>query len=173
MVALTNQERQAAFRARKRVKAFADKHFMGGQNVTIRDFLTAVQTDVEALSKHLPAKIEADIESLDDYQQMWWAKAEELALEAVQLNSGRKMWRRCLNEATAAAHREAKLSDAPIDRDSIKRQTQRQFVEKMFPMVDDWFASWPEARRKQFIQQRAEYPLHLLIDAFKTSLSLP
>ena len=77
MVALTNQERQAAFRARKRVKAFADKHFMGGQNVTISDFLTAVQTDVEALSKHLPAKIETDIESLDDYQQMWWAKAEE------------------------------------------------------------------------------------------------
>ena len=173
MVAMTNQERQAAFRARKRVKAFADKHFMGGQNVTISDFLTAVQTDVEALSKHLPAKIEADIESLDDYQQMWWAKAEELALEAVQLNSGRKMWRRCLNEATAAAHREAKLSDAPVDRDSIKRLAQRQFVEKMFPMVDDWFASWPDARRQQFMQQRVEYPLHLLIDAFKNSLSLP
>ena len=173
MVALTNQERQAAFRARKRVKAFADKHFMGGQNVTISDFLTAVQTDVEALSKHLPAKIEADIESLDDYQQMWWAKAEELALEAVQLNSGRKMWRRCLNEATAAAHREAKLSDAPIDRDSIKRQAQRQFVEKMFPMVDDWFANWPDTQRQQFMQQRVEYPLHLLIDAFKTGLSLP
>ena len=173
MVAMTNQERQAAFRARKRVKAFADKHFMGGQNVTISDFLTAVQTDVEALSKHLPAKIEADIESLDDYQQMWWAKAEELALEAVQLNSGRKMWRRCLNEATAAAHREAKLSDAPVDRDSIKRLAQRQFVEKMFPMVDDWFASWPDTRRQQFMQQRVEYPLHLLIDAFKTGLSLP
>ena len=173
MAALTNQERQAAFRARKRVKAFADKHFMGGQNVTISDFLTAVQTDVEALSKHLPATTETNIENLDDYQQIWWAKAEELAVEAVKLSSGQKMWRRCLNEVTTAAHREAKLSDVPIDRASIKRQAQRQFVEKMFPMVDDWFASWPDTRRQQFIQQRAEYPLHLLIDAFKTSLSLP
>ena len=83
------------------------------------------------------------------------------------------MWQLCLNEATAAAHREAKRADTPADRNAIKQRAQRPFVKKMFPMVDDWFASWPESRRRHFIQPRAEYPLHQLPEAFKTALSLP
>ena len=83
------------------------------------------------------------------------------------------MWQLCLNEATAAAHREAKRTDTPTDRNAIKQRAQRPFVKKMFPMVDDWFASWPESRGRHFIQPRAEYPLHQLPEAFKTTLSLP
>jgi len=53
------------------------------------------------------------------------------------------MWQLCLNEATAAAHREAKRADTPTDSNAIKQRAQRPFMKKMFPMVDDWFASWP------------------------------
>lgn len=63
--------------------------------------------------------------------QVWWAKAEELAVEAVKLKISRKMWELCLGEATASAHREADRDHDLADKNSIKRRAQRQFVEKM------------------------------------------
>ena len=48
MAAMSNKERQAAFRARTKLQPFADKHFEGMHAATLRQFLHAVEVDQEA-----------------------------------------------------------------------------------------------------------------------------
>ena len=171
----SNRERQAAFRARKKIQPLAEKHFGGEHYVNLGEFLTVMKFDEatfrsllpEGKSDGLPPDLVLDLmaevhefeegiidEKLKDDELR--ADCERVASELAEQNfyiKDTKEWLEFMRwEVRGVAKRKVK---GEVD----------AFEEKLFE--DN-----KEAIEKA-VNDSVEYPLYQLVDAYKRSLAIP
>ena len=195
MAPLTNKERQAAFRARKKVQPFADKHFGGLHVATVDQFLDAVNIEREALTAVFPDR---DFEGLDIKDTSWFDMniygEEERLANAFILDKGNEV---TLSELHVAIKRRLHehgyfegLPDYLEVYDSELMEEARAYVRaEAEKIVDEKIAALTEEQKLQIIfyeenqgrgddigldpRRTQQYALHHLIVEYKKIIGLP
>lgn len=195
MAPMTNKERQAAFRARRKVQPFAEKHFEGMHVATLEQFLHAVEVDKEEFLSLFPAPDSAPSNPRDSvaFKSYWYDLSRELSQDFVTKPANSQRVEELASEAKRRLHEEGYFSGLPEYSAQFKSVFEmlvlQQVEEEVDRLADEWLAS-PEAKKAIEDQEKWEaeayadvsgipvtdsrqYPLHQLIDAYKTLLALP
>lgn len=195
---MSNKERQAAFRARKKLQSFADKHFEGMHAATLKQFLHAVEVDQEAfLAMFQPAEPEPrdqdprdhtlagqkEYEFMEDAKIMFWR--DEGNTERVAAVS---------SEAKKILHKEGYFSGLPDYEQRLEEEVERLLekeegvLQEVETLMEVWCTSpegeeerrrWDEYEAQSYEEHYGrgwpsdQFPLYQLMDAYKKLLALP
>ena len=201
MAAMSNKERQAAFRARKKLEPFADKHFEGMHAATLKQFLHAVEVDQEAfLAMFQPPEPEPceggpryhDLAGQYEYHFLEQAKTHFLDEQG---NTERAA--AVESDAKKVLHKEGYFSGLPDYKQRLTEEVSRLLdkeegvLKEAERRMEEWWTSpegeeerriWDERMDAAYEEQDAKYgtgwpsdqlPLYQLMDAYKKLLALP
>lgn len=201
MAAMSNKERQAAFRARKKLQPFADKHFEGMHAATLKQFLHAVEVDQEAfLAMFQPPEqepYEPNLRYHDLAAPYEWQFLEEAKTHFLDDQSNAERSAAVLSDAKKVLHKEGYFSGLPDYKKRLREEVSRLLekeegvLKEAERRMEEWWISpeGEEKRRRWDEQMEAAYeedeerygagwpsdqfPLYQLMDAYKKLLALP
>ena len=193
MAALTNKERQAAFRARKKIQPFADKHFKGMHVATLEQFLGAIKVDREAFLALFPPEPEISeweyIEVVQYYDHLLQQAIEDFYADPANAETLEEFRSEC--EKSLAA--DGFFDGLPGFDWDLKVQMDNRVLslvdDKVKAEVNEWIASWSDEEREEkhedYLEMAAyvgsvgdkvfgtQYPLYKLVEAYKKLMALP
>ena len=193
MAALTNKERQAAFRARKKMQPFADQHFKGMHVATLEQFLGAIKVDREAFLALFPPEPEI---SEWDYLEVehYWHRTETMIIELFfEDPANTEALAEIRSECEKSLAAEGFFDGLPeFDRYlklEMEDRVRSQVGDEVKAEVDRWIASWSDQERQEQHERHlgmlayvgdigdkvfgTQYPLYKLVDAYKKLMALP
>ena len=194
MAPLSNKERQAAFRARKKVQPFADKHFGGMHVATVDQFLDALKIEREALTAVFPdPNISGlDIRDTGAFQSQWWEETTRHMIQMTQDDSKREQLSEIETEVTKRLHQEGYFKGLPDYSRTFETYLEDAIREYVQPDVekslDQWVESLTDEEKETVIMsdgywgdpedldhpiKASQYPLYQLIEEFKKLVGMP
>ena len=195
MAPLSNKERQAAFRARKKVQPFADKHFGGMHVATVDQFLDALKIEREALTATFPDHDLSgmDIKNTAWFQMTYWREEGRLAADFIADAQNSQKVEELGTEATRALHAQGYFEGLPDYAsawdDRFEDLVRGHVSAEADRVLDQLIASLSEEERVQLIFQEEngdptfegganplksqQYPLYQLIEEFKKLVGMP
>lgn len=201
MAAMSNKERQAAFRARKKLQSFADKHFEGMHAATLKQFLHAVEVDQEAfLAMFQPPEPEPYQRHPRDHEladPRYWGFLEQARTHFLDEQGNTDRVAALESDAKKVLHKEGYFSGLPDYKQRLAEEVWRLLekeegvLKEAERRMEEWCTS-PEGEEERRIfdeqmdaayeEEDAKYgtgwpsdqfPLYQLMDAYKKLLALP
>ena len=194
MAPLSNKERQAAFRARKKVQPFADKHFGGMHVATVDQFLDALRIERDALTAIFPDPdfSDRDIRETTDFLSRWWNESQRLTLQMQNDPSKEEEFSEIKRAVTQKMHQEGYFKGLPDYSGTFESYLEEAVREHVSSDVDRYLDQWVESltdeERDQVIKSdgywgdpedldhpvsASQYPLYQLIEEFKKLVAMP
>ena len=171
----SNKERQAAFRARKKIQPLAEKHFNGEHYVNLGDFLAVMKFDEakfrsllpEGKSDGPPPDLVLDLlAEVDDFEKT--IIDENLRDEELRAS--------CERVASELAERAFYIKDTKEWLEFMYWEVREVAKQKLKNEIDSFeeklFEDNKEAIEKS-VSDSLEYPLYQLVNAYKKSLAIP
>lgn len=201
MAAMSNKERQAAFRARTKLQPFADKHFEGMHAATLRQFLHAVEVDQEAfLAIFQPPETEPyePDPRFHDLAHGYRREFLEIAkINFLQDSGNTERAATVVSEAKKVLHKEGYFSGLPDYKKRREEEVLRLLEKEEWVLkegerlMDEWCTSPEGEEERRIFDERMDaaheedeekygtgwpsdqFPLYQLMDAYKKLLALP
>jgi hypothetical protein len=201
MAAMSNKERQAAFRARKKLEPFANKHFEGMHAATLKQFLHAVEVDQEAflamfrLPEPEPYKRHPRDHDLADIYYFGWLEGAKTDFLDDQGNAERVA--AVVSDAKKVLHKEGYFSGLPDYEQRLREEVLRLLdkeegvLKEAERRMEEWCNSPEGEEERRTFDEREDaayeaeeekygtgwpsdqFPLYQLMDAYKKLLALP
>ena len=195
MAPLSNKERQAAFRARKKMQPFADQHFGGLHVATVDQFLDALKIERDSMLAKFPDSdiTELDIKETGWYEMECWSIEGKLAAE-FSVNGDQEELKGIEVQVTQILHKKGyfpglpdyeEAFDAELEtkcRERVAAEAQRLLDEKLAALTDeqkielvasDGYWGDPREAGYQHPLQSPQYPIYQLIAEYKRLVQLP
>ena len=194
MAPLSNKERQAAFRARKKVQPFADKHFGGMHVATVDQFLDALKVEREALTAVFPDPDVSglDIRNTNAFQSRWWDETQRHMIQMTHDESKSEQLSEIETEVTKRLHQEGYFKGLPDYSRTFDTYLEDAIRECVQPDVerclDQWVESLTDEEKESAIMSdgywgdpedldhpinASQFPLYQLIEEFKKLVGMP
>ena len=188
MAPLSNKERQAAFRARKKVQPFADKHFGGMHVATVDQFLDALKIEREALTAIFPDPDFSgrDIRETTGFKSRWWSESEFLVSQMINDPSKEEELSGIAKEVTKRMHQEGYFKGLPDYSGTfasyLEDAVRELVVSDVDRSLDQWVASltdeerdgyWGDPEGPDHPANASRIPLYQLIEEFKKLVGMP
>ena len=193
MAPMSNKERQAAFRAKKKLQPFADKHFEGMHVATLEQFLYAVEVDREQFLSRFPPPSLSDPRDSMAFKSHYWDLLRSLTEAYVLDPENSEQIEELGSEVKRRLHAKGYFAGLPEYRAQFQNQleslVQNIVGQEADRLAEEWLAS-PEGKKeiedeetwnsesyaKAFgepVTASPQYPLYQLIAAYKEILALP
>lgn len=198
MAAMSNKERQAAFRARKKLQSFADKHFEGIHAATLQQFLHAVEVDKDEFLAMFgpvePEPREPDPRQHSLVNQKWYFFMRDATSQFLSDQDNAERHASLISEAKKTLHKQGYFSGLPDYKHQLEdelwqlAEKDEWVVKEVERLMEDWCTSpegeeerrkWDETEEDDYrkIFERGwpsdQFPLYQLMDAYKKLLALP
>ena len=171
----SNKERQAAFRARKKIQPLAEKHFNGEHYVNLGDFLAVMKFD-EAIFRSLLPQGKSDGPPPDLVLDLM-AEVHEFQETIIDEKlKDEELRAECERIASEQAERNFFIKDTKEWLEFMHWEVREVAKQKLKNEIDSFeenlFEDNKEAVEKA-VSDSLEYPLYQLVNAYKKSLGIP